>query len=329
MPQVSGTTDTYDLVGIAEDVEDIIYNVAPTETPYFSMAGRRTADNTLHQWQTDTLATPGANRQIEGDEATFETAAPTTMLANYTQISRKTIIVSDTADRVRKYGRDRETAYLMVKRGKELKRDIETALVQNQASSAGGSGTARSSAGLESMITNWVQPTAGTTGTSTGYAGGGAWTAPTDGTATGAGSTLSETYLVRGLELVWTNGGEGSLIMTNTKQKQAIAQFQGAAKFAGNYHEGGRTSQGILVGGIDLYISDYGEHRIRLNRWMRQRTVFILTPDTCKVAWLRRIKPVSLAKTGDAEKSMIIGEFTSVLTSPEANAKIADLYVPT
>jgi hypothetical protein len=30
MGQVSGTTDTYDIVGLAEDVEDIIYDISPT-----------------------------------------------------------------------------------------------------------------------------------------------------------------------------------------------------------------------------------------------------------------------------------------------------------
>ena len=38
MAQATGTTDTYDLVGLAEDVEDIIFNIAPTETPFLTMA---------------------------------------------------------------------------------------------------------------------------------------------------------------------------------------------------------------------------------------------------------------------------------------------------
>ena len=30
MAQVAGTLDTYDLVGMAEDVEDVIFNISPT-----------------------------------------------------------------------------------------------------------------------------------------------------------------------------------------------------------------------------------------------------------------------------------------------------------
>jgi Mu-like prophage tail sheath protein gpL len=326
MAQVTGTTDSYDLVGIAEDVEDVIYNITPTETPFFTMCKKGKAENTLHQWQTDALAAAATNRQIEGDDAAFVTAAPTTMLSNYTQISRKTVLVSETADAVRKYGRDTELARLTVKFGKELKRDIEIALNGNQASSAGGSSTARSSAGIESMIAgNRVLPTTSNTGTTPGYAAG-VWAAPTDGTATGAGSTLTEDYLKSALEASWLDGGDPSVVMVNTYQKKTIAGFSGASKFAGNYIEGGRTQQGVLVAGVDMYISDFGEHKIMLNRHQRQRTLLALDPEYLECSWLRPIQLKDLAKTGDAEKKMLRGEFCLVVGNPDAHAKISDLF---
>jgi len=326
MAQVTGTTDTYDLVGIAEDVEDVIYNITPTETPLFTMCKKGKAENTLHQWQTDALAAAATNRHIEGDDAAFVTAAPTTMLANYTQISRKTVLVSETADAVRKYGRDTELARLTVKFGKELKRDIEIALIGNQASSAGGSSTARSSAGLESMIAgNRILPTTSGTGTTPGFAAG-VWAAPTDGTATGAGSTLTEDYLKSALEAAWVDGGDDSVIMVNTYQKKTIATFSGSSKFAGNYIEGGRTQQGVLVAGVDMYISDFGEHKIVLNRHQRQRTLLTLDPEYLECAWLRPIQLKDLAKTGDAEKKMLRGEFCLVVGNPDAHSKVSDLF---
>lgn len=325
MAQVSGTTDSYDLVGIQEDVEDIIYDISPTDTPLMTMAARGVANSTLHQWQTDALDAAGANAQIEGDDASYTTAAPTVMLSNYTQIVRKTILVSRTADRVRKYGRDRETARLIVKRGKEIKRDVEFAIVQNQASSAGGSATARSSAGLESMITNYTVSSTTTVAAATvpGYAAG-VWAAPTDGTTAGF-VTLTEPMLKTAIEQTWVDGGDASVIMSNTFQKKMAAAFAGTAKFAGNYVNQGRTSQGVVVGGVDLYISDHGEHRWKLNRHMRQSVLFVLDPEYVELAWLDRIKPQSLAKTGDAEKSMMIGEFTLVVGNPDAHAQIRGL----
>lgn len=323
MAQVSGTTDTYDLIGIAEDVEDAIFNISPTETPFLTMASRKKVSATLHQWQTDSLAAAAANRQVEGDDASFTTATPTTMLSNYTQISRKTVIVSRTADTVRKYGRAKELARLVTKYGKELKRDIEFALVRNQASSAGGTATARSSAGLESMIAGnrILSTTTNTTGTTPGYSGG-VWSAPTDGTAT---VTLNETNLILALEAAWTDGGDPSIIMTNSTQKRYMAAFGGASKFAGTYVPNAGKTQSMVVGGVDLYISDFGEHKIRLNRYMRASTVFCIDPEYVSVGFLDGIKMEDLAKTGDAEKKMLVCEYTLIADNPDAHSKIQDL----
>lgn len=324
MAQLTGTTDSYDLVGLAEDVEDIIFNISPTDTPAFTMAKKGKATNTLHQWQTDSLAAAGANRAIEGDDSTYATATPTTMLSNYTQIVKKTVMVSGTADAVRKYGRKEEFAYQIAKKGKEIKRDIEYAITTNQASSAGGSSTARSSAGMESMITNRVLPSTSGTGTTPGYSAG-AWTAPTDGTNSGAGSTLTEAYLYSALEAAWTDGGDPSVIMCGAFQKKQIAQFAGAAAFAGFYNPKQGEAQGAVIGGVDVYVSDFGKHSVKLNRFMRTRTVLCLDPDHVKVDWLRSLRFEERAKTGDATKGELLGEFTLVLSAPDAHAKVQDL----
>lgn len=317
MAQATGTTDTYDLVGLAEDVEDIIFNIAPTETPFLTMAKRKKVSAINHQWQTDDLAAAAANRAIEGDDSTYATATPTVMLSNYTQIAKKTVMVSGTADAVRKYGRKEEFAYQIAKKGKELKRDIEFALIQNQVSSAGGSGTARSSAGIEVMIVNRVLGTNNTTGTTPGYAAG-VWGAVTDGTA----ATMVETDLVSALDLAWQDGGDPSVVMVNSTLKRRIASFAGASTYAGVSVNQGRTSQGVVVGGVDLYISDFGEHKIKLNRYQRTGTVLCLDPEYVSVGFLRPIKFEERAKTGDSTRGEILTEFTLIGDNPNAHAKV-------
>lgn len=318
MAQATGTTDSYDLVGIAEDVEDIINDISPTETPFLTMLKRKKATNTLHQWQTDALAAAAANRAIEGDDSTYATASPTVMLSNYTQIAKKTVMVSGTADAVRKYGRAEEFAYQVTKKGKELKRDMEYALVRNQASSAGGSGTARSSAGVESMIAGNRYLTNGT-GTTPGYAAG-VWAAPTDGTST----AMTEGDLVSALELAWTDGGEPSTLMTNTTLKKKIGTFAGVSSYAGVSINQGRMAQGVIVGGVDLYISPFGEHKVVLNRYMRATTLLALDPAYWSLATLRGIKAEERAKTGDANRWEILTEFCLVGDNPDASAKMQD-----
>ena len=148
---VSATT-SYNGAGLAEDFQDVIFDISPEETPLLSMAKKYKASATYHQWQIDTLTAAGNNRQAEGFDASFSTLAATTALGNYCQISSKFVQISETYDAIKKYGRKSEVAYQLTKAGKELKRDMEYALVRNQASSAGVAGVGRSSAGIEGWI---------------------------------------------------------------------------------------------------------------------------------------------------------------------------------
>jgi hypothetical protein len=62
----TNTRTVYGAIGIREDLSNIIYNIAPTDTPFLSGCGRETADNTFFEWQTDDLTAAAANRSLEG-----------------------------------------------------------------------------------------------------------------------------------------------------------------------------------------------------------------------------------------------------------------------
>jgi hypothetical protein len=321
MAALTGTTDSYSLVGKAEDVEDAIFDISPTETPVLTMAKRKKATATLHQWQTDALAAAASNKAVEGDDATFASATPTALLSNYTQISKKTVMVSRTTDTIRKYGRAKELARLVTKYGKELKRDIEFQIVSAAGSSAGNATTPRASAGIGAMIVNRVfaGTAANTAGTVPGYAGG-VFTAPTAGTA----GTFVEDNLKDALEAAWTDGGNPEIILTNSKNKRRMAAFAGASAFQGFQTTNNGKEQGGIVGGVDVYISDYGNHKVVLDRYMVQSAVYCVDPEYVSVAWLDPIQIQDLAKTGDAEKKHMVCEWTLVLENPDAHAQIRD-----
>lgn len=98
---------------IREDLEDIIYNISPTRTPFMSNIGRTTADQTYHEWQTDVLASPDAtNARVEGADATDMSYTATNRVGNYTQISDKVINVSGTSGSVDTAGMKTLEAYL-------------------------------------------------------------------------------------------------------------------------------------------------------------------------------------------------------------------------
>jgi hypothetical protein len=308
------STNTYTGKGIAESFEDVIFDISPEDTPLLSLAKRMSAGQTYHQWQTDALAAAATNRTIEGDDASFATLASTTVLGNYTQISRKTVQISGTYDVVKKYGRKSEVAYQLMKGGKELKRDMEFAIVRNQASSAGGAGTARSTGGVESWIVNRVLPTGNTTGTTPGFANG-AVASPTDGTL----GTFVEADLKSALQLAWADGGEPSLILMSAKNKALFSSFAGIAT---KFSDVRGTNQATITGAADIYVSDYGNHTVKLDRFMRDEVVLCVDPGYVGIATLRPMEKVELAKTGDATNYLIQTEYALVVQNPNAHAKV-------
>ena len=307
-------TNSYTGKGIAESFEDIIFDISPEDTPLLSMAKRMSAGQTYHQWQTDALAAAATNRAIEGDDSSFSTLAATTVLGNYTQISSKTVQISNTYDVVKKYGRKSEVAYQLMKAGKEMKRDMEYAIVRNQASSAGGAATARSSAGIESWIVNRVLATGSTSGTTPGFSGG-LVAAPTDGTSV----TFIEADLKSALQLAWTDGGEPSTILMSATNK---ARFSGFSGIATKFNNVQGTTQATITGAADVYVSDFGNHTVKLDRFMRDAAVLCIDPGYVGLASLRPLSKEELAKTGDSTKYLLTAEYALVVQNPDAHAKV-------
>ena len=142
------------------------------------------------------------------------------------------------------------------------------------------------------------------------------------GTAT---ASITEANLVSGIQAAWTDGGDPSVIMMPYAQKQRVAAFTGATKYAGVYKSQSGKAQAALVGAVDVYISDAGEHKLVLNRYMRSSVVFGIDPEYVSVAFLDGIKMEDLAKTGDSEKKMLVTEFCLVADNPDAHFKLQQL----
>src|SRR5512135_1488945 len=321
MSTPGGVFQTFTQVGIREDLEDIIYNIAPMETYFLSNAGRMKARNTMHDWQTDTLDTPSAtNAWIQGDDFSAKAITATTKLRNYTQIARKDFAITRTSNVVNTAGRKEELAYQTVLKGKALKRDIESSLVSTNAATAGAAASAALSAGAETWIytVNHVAATGQTTSTTPAPVSGIAGTAGTDGTAT----AFVEADLKSALQQAWSQGGETDVILLSPTLKNKLDAFTGIATRFRNVNAG---DQADIVGAADVYVSSYGSHKVMISRYMRASAVLCLDMSTWAVGWLDPIHMENIAKSGDSEKRMIVGEFTLVAKSPTANTKLTNV----
>lgn len=319
MTVASGTFQTFQAVGNREDLEDDIWDVSPTETPFANMIKKGKATATRHEWQTDALAAAATNANVQGDEAVINTVTPTVRLSNLCQILDKVVAVSGTQEVVDKAGRASEMARQTTKMMKELKRDLEYALIRNQASTAGAAGTAATLASVESWLaTNKTSVGSGTAQTTPGYASGSV-AAPTDSTAAG---TLTEAHLKATIAQIWAAGGDPTVIMVGPKTKQKISTFSGVATRFRNVPEG---RQAQIISGVDLYVSDFGEHKIIPNRFMRDQNVLLLDMDYWELARLRPTQAWPLAKTGDSDKKQMLMEVTLVSRNELASGKITDI----
>jgi hypothetical protein len=317
MAIVTNTFTTFDAKGIREDLSNIITNIAPEETPYMSNIGRESISNSLFEFQSDTLAAAAANKQIEGDDvSSFDAVTATVRLQNYAQISRKTIILSATEEVVNKAGRRSELAYQIAKRSAELKRDQEFTMLNGAVAAAGSTSVARGTASLGAWVKTNVDMQ--TNGTNPSYT-----TLPNSARTDGNVRTFTETILKNVIQQVWAAGGSPKILMTGPVNKQRVSGFAGIASSRFNINGGEKPA--TLIGAVDLYVSDFGTVAVIANRFQRERDAWVLDPEYAKMVVLRPYQQIELAKTGDAEKRMLLVEWGHKVLAENAHGLAADL----
>jgi len=317
MAIVTNTFTTFDAKGIREDLSNIITNIAPEETPYMSNIRKESISNSLFEWQTDTLATAAANKQLEGDDVTsFDAVTATVRLQNYAQISRKTIVLSATEEVVNKAGRKSELAYQIAKRSSELKRDQEFTMLNGAIAAAGSTSVARGTASLQAFIKTNVDMQ--TNGASPSYT-----TLPNSSRTDGNVRTFTETILKNVIQQVWTAGGTPKILMVGPVNKQRVSGFAGIASSRFNIDGGARPA--TIIGAADIYVSDFGNVTVIAQRFQRERDAFVIDPEYAGVVTLRPYQQIELAKTGDADKRMLIVEFGHKVYAENAHGIAADL----
>ena len=311
MAQPTNTFDTYDSVGIREDLSNVIHNISPEETPFYSKSAKKAAKNTLVEWQTDSLRASAANAHIEGDATTAEARTATTRLGNYTQIFKNAVVVSDSDDNVDNAGRAKEIAYQTLKIAKEQKLDIEKALFANNARAAGNSTTARELAGAPAWLTtNTVAGSGGADPTGDG----------TDARTDGTQAAFSQANFDTVMQSIWVAGGKPDTVYLSAFQMNV------ALGFTGNNNQRSSVQAGDerVVKSLAVYVTPWGSVEFMPSRENRSRDVFVMQDDMWEVASLRGTKNVALAKTGDNTTRQVVTELTLCAKNEAANGIIAD-----
>jgi len=302
-------------VGNRESLHDKIYMLDVDEFPFMSSVGQGSAKATYEEWQTDSLGSGSStNYNLEGDDSAATAVTATVRVGNRTQIFKKTYLISNTQEVVDKAGRDSEIGYQTAKQSRQIKMDLETSLLLNQASGSESGATPRKLGGFLSWLSSNVSRGSG--GSSGGFSSGNT-VAATNGTQ----RTFTETLLKTAIKSAWNNGGSPSLVIVGSTQKQVSSGFTGIAT---QYQEA-KGKVATIVGAADRYVSDFGTLTIVPDRYASTRDAYIIDPSMARVLFLRKFKREELAQTGDARKFHIVGEATLQVNNEAAHAVVADL----
>ena len=315
MAQPANTFDSYDVKGIREDLENVIYDISPEETPFYSSLKKVKASNTYHEWQTDSLRSSAANAHIEGDDTAGEARTATTRLGNYTQIFKNAVIIPDTDEGLDKAGRAAEMAYQVLKIAKEQKLDIEKALFDNNKYEVGSASAARELAGCGAYVKSNVANIGGSGGANpTGSVPGN--TARTDGTAT----VFTQADFDTVMQSIWESGGNPDTVYLSAFQMNKALGFTGYNNQRSHIEATSKT----VVKAVDIYVTPWGTVEFTPSRENRGRDVWIMDSEMWACGVLRPTKNTELAKTGDSTKRQVLTELTLISKNEAASGLVAD-----
>ena len=323
MAIVANTFQTTSAVGNREQLSDVVSRITPEDTPIYSMIGKGKVNGVHPEWEVDDLAAPAANVQLEGDEFAFGAITPPVRVGNYTQILRKEFILSETQEAVDDAGRVQKRKYQKIKKGIEIRKDVEYSIVSNVASVGGAT---RVSGGLPSWLVTNVSR--GATGANGGFSSGtGLTVAATNGTQRAFTKALLDTVM----SAAYTAGANVNHVFMAPYVKSVFVTFMSDANVA-SFRYTADSGRKTIISNADAYEGPYGKVLIHPDRVMAvnagvARNVFLIDTDMLEWDWLRKIHEVKdIAKTGDADKAVLIGEGTLRVKNEKGLGIVADIF---
>lgn len=267
----------------AIDVQDVIYQITPEETPVYNIIGDSKSHNTVHQWQKRSITTRADNAAVEGASFTDTSLINTTFVTNVTQILSKVIKVTETTQAMDHYAIEDVFNDQAMQRMAEFKTDIEHALVRGSIASGSATNVARRMGGFFNVVT-------------------------TNASVFNSGVTFTEDHFNDLISDINDQGGKAQDAFMNGVMKRRVSTFTaGSTKF---YDQ----NEQKLVRPIEVYQSDFFVVTMHYSRdvpnTVNNRAILLLDVSQCSKAWLRSPKSFRLPKTDDSIRGVVIGELT-------------------
>ena len=302
-----------------EDLTALLTQLDPTSTPLTSLAPKRKAQATNHEWTVDGLSAINHSGIAEGTDISsfndkFENRA---RLGNRVQGFRRDYMVSQVQQAVSSVGAN--TAAAKVRCLREIKRDIEAAIGSAQDKQV-GSGSAVS---LMRGLTDWID-SSGPSDVPADYR------TPAAQIITKTNADVAEEDLNGALASMFNVSGnlQSVTCVADTKVRESISQFMrtGAGNDTQRYTVSG-TGKTIQLS-VDLFRSDFGDLRLAnsnpdasVDPTFHDRA-HIVNTEHYGVASLIPLKQVELSDQGGGDRGYCEAWLTLECLDPRAHGRI-------
>ena len=137
-------------------------------------------------------------------------------------------------------------------------------------------------------------------------------------TTAGGTAALTEAMILANGQALYAAGGDAKVLMVKPADSLLISAFTGASGRSREFNDGNKT----LTNVVNLYVSPFGEYKVVLNRHQMTTHAFLLDPSMWRTASLRPFARTLLAKTGDSDTHMVVGELGLMHKNPSGSGQI-------
>lgn len=231
--------------------------------------------------------------RLEGADSDDIAFTDRTTNSNYTQILHQEVKVTRTQQQISQYGISDEMAYQGNKAVPSLMRLLERHFYHNTTAKAGSATTPRAMGGYQAFVTdNKV-----------------------------SGSTLAQSQFENAVKAAYQDGGSGPWIaLCSPDNLQKVKNFYDSS----NFLRVDRT-EGTVGMVIERVLTPYGSVDLVLDRWAKSTEIPLIDPNEAGFLTLYPFTQEPLAKSGDWEKSEVVGEFTLCIRQDKAHAMLTNV----
>lgn len=283
----TNTMTAFDLTGKREDLSDEISIITPIDSPFYHSLGTAGCKATKHEFMTDVIRQPAANKAKYGSDPTIGTSQQPVKLHNFVQLQEESFSIDDTSNAVTTVGNSGSYEYQKALKMKALVGDMEYAFLR-EVRVEGSASVEPSMRGLLNWQTTNLNKAADAT-------------LGADGTITGGTERELDRDIVKGvLQNIFTSGGGG--------QGKTLTAYCGAIqktkfdKFYNRDFDRRDVADGKSVDKVDLYITSFGTVKAQVHRTMPADVFSIMDIAFWKKATLVPVGTVELATSSRSNK---------------------------